>query len=40
MFWFNPSRQLSTVQLLAHSSLPLVGWGGELEKKGTAPWLG
>ena len=30
--WFNPSRQLSTTQPLAHSPHP-VGWGRELEKK-------
>ena len=32
--WFNPSQQLSTMQLLPHSPPPLpVGWGGELGKK-------
>ena len=34
VLWFNPSQQLSTMQLLPHSPPPLpVGWGGELGKK-------
>ena len=30
--WFYPSQQLSTTQLLAHSSPLPVGWGGESKK--------
>ena len=32
VLWFNPSQQLSTMQLLAHSP-HTVGWGRESGKK-------
>jgi len=40
MLWFSHSWQLSTTLLLAHSSLPLVGWGGESEEKCKTHGLG